>query len=84
MSTSWRMSWMLLQGQLMRGRKARGFTQTELATSLGVSASTFKRWELGHAVPDATQLFRWADRLGVSITSSIAESSNSDTSEAAA
>lgn len=81
---SWRMSWMLLQGQLMRGRKARGLTQADVAERLGVSKASFVRWEHGKAEPNMTQLFRWADLCGVQITSSVrVEVVSRDNSEAA-
>ena len=66
---SWKMAWMTLQLQLMSSREASDLTQDELASTLGVSRSTFQRWEHGRAVPDAFRLFRWADLLGISITS---------------
>jgi len=34
-------------GQLARWRRRRGFTQTELAALVGVSANTVARWERG-------------------------------------
>lgn len=81
---SWRMSWMRLQNQLMERRKAVGLTQDEAARKLTVSRSTFQRWERGDAVPGGYELFRWANLLGIEITSSVtAESVNSDALEAA-
>lgn len=58
---------MRLQGQLLRGRAAAGLTQAQLAERLGRDVSTIKRWELGHVTPSATDLFRWADALGITI-----------------
>jgi len=69
MSASWRMSWMLLQGQLMRGRKARGWSQADLAARLGVGRRTIQRWEDGTADCSSEDLFRWSSAVGVSIIS---------------
>jgi transcriptional regulator with XRE-family HTH domain len=70
---------MRLQGHLMTGRKRLGLKQNDVAAHLQVSRSTFQRWELGHSVPDALQLFRWASLLGVEITS--AESVRNDAAQ---
>lgn len=77
---SWRMSCARLQGFLAAGREAAGLTQPDVAARVGVSLSTFKRWELGTAEPKLKQLFRWADAVGVDIGStSRSESVSSDT-----
>jgi len=67
--TSWRTSWMRLQGQLMTCRKASPMSQDDVAAKLGISRRTFQRWENGQTVPDAMELFRWADVLGIEISS---------------
>ena len=70
---------MRLQGQLLAGRRAVGLTQAEVAERLGVSRRTFQRMEDGVADPSSTMLFRWADLLGIAITSAPqAESVKSD------
>lgn len=48
-------------------RKARGLTQTELATQLGVSQACVAMWEGGTAVPSTDKLPILANVLGCSI-----------------
>ena len=45
-------------------RRARGMTQSDLASRLGVALPTVQRWEAG-AIPRARVLPRLADALGV-------------------
>lgn len=63
--------YMALTGQLRRGRQKTGITQADLAPRCGVSRRTMQRWEDGEAFPDALQLFRWADLVGVKIASNL-------------
>lgn len=44
-------------------RKAKGLSQTELATMLGVSLRTVGSWERGENSPDAEQVFNCARAL---------------------
>lgn len=69
MTSSWRLNFMRLLGQLRSGREALGLTQEEAADALSVSRRTFQRWEAGEADPDALDLFRWAHLVRVTITS---------------
>lgn len=48
-------------------RKARGFSQDQLATRLNIVRQTVSKWEKGLSVPDAEQLVRVADILGVQV-----------------
>ena len=48
-------------------RKAKGFTQEQLATRLCVVRQTVSKWEKGLSVPDAEQLIKLADILGVQV-----------------
>jgi transcriptional regulator with XRE-family HTH domain len=48
-------------------RRARHLTQLDVATSLGVSLSTVRRWESGESAPTARNARRLARRLGVSV-----------------
>ncbi len=70
---SWRSAFATLTGQLAVRRAEKGFTQRDVYLRLGVSRSTFQRWEQGEAVPDAYELFRWADLLDIAITSTVIE-----------
>ena len=48
-------------------RKASGFSQEQLAIRLNVVRQTVSKWEKGLSVPDAEQLVRLADILGVHV-----------------
>ena len=48
-------------------RKASGFSQEQLAIRLNVVRQTVSKWEKGLSVPDAEQLVRLADTLGVQV-----------------
>ena len=48
-------------------RKEKGFSQEQLATRLNVVRQTVSKWEKGFSVPDAEQLVRLADILGVQV-----------------
>lgn len=49
-------------------RKARGFTQEELAIKIDVVRQTVSKWEKGLSVPDADVMIRIADALDVSVS----------------
>lgn len=49
-------------------RKARGFTQEELAIRLNVVRQTVSKWEKGLSVPDADILLRIADVLDTKVS----------------
>ncbi len=49
-------------------RKARGYTQEELAIKLHVVRQTVSKWEKGLSVPDAEMLSRMAEILEVSVS----------------
>lgn len=66
---SWRGEYLALCQALIAARAARGMSQDRVAASLGVGRRTVQRWEAGEASPDALHLFRWADLVGISITS---------------
>lgn len=48
-------------------RKAKGYTQKELAEKLGVTDKAISRWENGHGYPDVVMLEPLAKELGVTI-----------------
>ena len=43
-------------------RKAKGYTQEELAIKLNVTRQTISKWEKGLSVPDVDFLFKIADQ----------------------
>lgn len=49
-------------------RKAKGYTQEELAIKINVVRQTVSKWEKGLSVPDADILSRIADVLEVSVS----------------
>jgi putative transcriptional regulator len=49
-------------------RKAKGYTQEELAIRINVVRQTVSKWEKGLSVPDAEILSRIADTLEVSVS----------------
>lgn len=56
----------MLSENLKSFRKAKGFTQEELAARLNVARQTISKWEKGLSVPDADTLIRVAEILEVS------------------
>lgn len=49
-------------------RKAKGFSQEELAIRLNVVRQTISKWEKGLSVPDADMLIRIAEILEISVS----------------
>lgn len=56
-----------LQEILIRERKARGLSQEELASRIGVSRQAVSKWETGDALPDLPKLLALADALAMSL-----------------
>lgn len=56
----------MISENLKSFRKAKGFTQEELAARLNVARQTISKWEKGLSVPDADTLIRVAEILEVS------------------
>ena len=54
-------------------RKRRGLTQEQLAEYLGISVMTVRRWEWGERTPDAAQIQKISQVLGVSISELMGE-----------
>ncbi len=52
---------------LVKLRKKKGITQSELAEMLSISDKTVSKWETGYGYPEITQLPTIADTFGVSI-----------------
>ena len=57
---------MTLGEKLLKMRKARGWSQEDLAEKLGVSRQAVSRWEAGTAKPDADKIIWLCDLFGVS------------------
>ena len=53
----------MLSENLKNLRKAKGFSQEELAARLHVVRQTVSKWEKGRSVPDAELLVRLAEEL---------------------
>lgn len=64
-------------------RKAKGYTQEELAIKLNVTRQTISKWEIGLSVPDVDFLFKIADVLetnvGTLLGGAIMDEVNKDT-----
>lgn len=64
-------------------RKAKGYTQEELAIKLNVTRQTISKWEKGLSVPDVDFLFKMADVLetnvGTLLGGAIMDEVNKDT-----
>ena len=57
---------MKLSEKIVRLRKSRGMSQEALAEALGVSRQAVSRWEVGSALPDASNLLQLSRLFGVS------------------
>ena len=49
-------------------RKAKGYTQKELAEKLYISDKAVSKWEVGASLPDTALLVPLSELLGVSVT----------------
>ncbi|MBQ7296572.1 MAG: helix-turn-helix transcriptional regulator [Clostridia bacterium] len=57
---------MKLSEKILNLRKARNMSQEELAEKLGVSRQAVSRWEVGSALPDASNILQLSKLFGVS------------------
>ena len=57
---------MTLGEKILALRKARGWSQEELAGHIGVTRQALSRWESGAAVPDTVNVVELSDLFGVS------------------
>ena len=57
---------MKLSEKIVNLRKARNMSQEELAERLGVSRQAVSRWEVGSALPDASNILQLSKLFGVS------------------
>lgn len=63
----------MLNKNLTALRKAKGISQEELATRLGVVRQTVSKWERGYSVPDAEMLIKLAEVFEVSVAELLGE-----------
>ena len=57
---------MRFEEKIVELRKSKGLSQEELAEQMGVSRQAVSRWELGHTLPDITNLVQLCELFGVS------------------
>ena len=69
---------MKLSEKIIMLRKQKGFSQEELAECLNVSRQTISRWELGTALPDATNIVQLSKLFEVSTDYLLHEEYHSD------
>lgn len=69
---------MKLSEKILEQRKLHGLSQEDLAEKLCVSRQTISRWELGSAMPDASNLLQLSDLFGVSTDYLLHEDYQSD------
>lgn len=62
--------------KLYQLRRARGFSQEQLAERIGVSRQTISKWEGGLSTPDLEKLIALADCFEISLDSLVRESAN--------
>ena len=58
---------MKLSDKIVRLRKSNGMSQEELADKLGVSRQAISRWEMGTAMPDATNILQLSRLFQVTV-----------------
>ena len=56
---------MKLPGKIIQLRKSRGLSQEQLADMLSVSRQAVSRWEVGTAMPDASNILQLSKLFGV-------------------
>ena len=57
----------MINDNIKRYRKEKGYSQEEMAVKLHVARQTVSKWENGRSVPDAEVLIRIAEILDVSV-----------------
>ena len=65
-------------------RKARGFTQEQLAEAMGVTVGAVSKWELGQSAPDLSTLMELADFFDVSVDALLGYTLRKNSAELAA
>lgn len=64
----------MLSENIKKFRKAKGFSQEELAIKLNVVRQTVSKWEKGVSVPDSEKLIRLSEELDISVNILLGES----------
>ena len=59
----------MLRENLMMLRKAKGFSQEEIAEKIDISRQAYAKWETGATVPDIEKCVRLAEVYGVTVDS---------------
>lgn len=72
----------MLQENIRNLRKAKGWSQEELAIKLNVVRQTVSKWEKGLSVPDSQMLIRIADELDTTVAILLDEPPEQDESPA--
>ncbi|MGM9558392.1 MAG: helix-turn-helix domain-containing protein [Oscillospiraceae bacterium] len=65
-------------------RKARGFTQEQLAEAMGVTVGAVSKWELGQSAPDLSTLMELADFFDASVDALLGYTLRENSAELAA
>lgn len=73
----------MFQENLKTMRKAKGYTQEELAIKLNVVRQTVSKWEKGLSVPDADSLCKIADVLDTDVSTLLGEEIVEETDKSA-
>lgn len=73
----------MFQENLKTMRKAKGYTQEELAIKLNVVRQTVSKWEKGLSVPDADVLCKIADVLDTDVSTLLGEEIVEETDKSA-
>lgn len=68
----------MLSDNIRNFRKAKGWSQEELALKLNVVRQTISKWEKGLSVPDSEMLIRLADALDTSVSALLGELAKTD------
>lgn len=68
----------MLSDNIRKFRKAKGWSQEELALKLNVVRQTISKWEKGLSVPDSEMLIRLADELDTSVSALLGELAKTD------
>lgn len=63
----------MLNDNIRALRKAKGYSQEEVASRLNVARQTISKWEKGYSVPDADMLTRLAEVLEVPVSKLLGE-----------
>lgn len=71
----------MLNENIKRLRKLKGFSQEELAIKLNVVRQTVSKWENGLSVPDSSMLIVLADELDTSVSTLLGESVSESASD---